>query len=124
MHVGPGAARGELAVAEGAGAPFAEEVVAFGVERPALVEAANVGDPILDGPAALQDQRAIAVLRQQIAGEEAGRSRADDHRPMRAAGASPAPATRIAPGRKARGPAEARAEPLQVFAGAVRRPRQ
>ncbi len=34
--VGPGAARGELAVAERAGAPLAEEVVALGVERPVL----------------------------------------------------------------------------------------
>ncbi len=60
-HVGPGAARRELAVAEGAGPPFAEEVVAFGVERPRLVEPADVGDPVLDGPAAFQDQGAIAV---------------------------------------------------------------
>ena len=57
--VGAGAARGELAVAEGAGASLAEEVVAFGIERPRLVEAADVGDPVLDGPAAFEDQGPI-----------------------------------------------------------------
>ena len=33
QHVGPGIARGELAVAEGAGPPLSEEIVAFRVER-------------------------------------------------------------------------------------------
>ncbi len=59
--VGAGAARGELAVAEGAGPPFAEEVVAFGIERSIFVEPADVGDAILDGPAAFEDQGPIAV---------------------------------------------------------------
>ena len=56
MTSGPRAARRELAVAEGAGAPFAEEVVALGIERPVLVESAHVGDAFLDGAAALEDQ--------------------------------------------------------------------
>ena len=47
------------------------------------IEAADVGDPVLDGPAAFQDQGPIAVLRQQIAGEEPGRAGADDDRPVR-----------------------------------------
>ena len=58
--VGARAARGELAVAESAGAPLAEEVVALGIERSRFIEAADVGDPVLDGPAAFQDQGPIA----------------------------------------------------------------
>ena len=47
-----------------------------------LVEPPDVGDAILDGPAALEDQRLIPAARQQIAGEQAGGPGADDHRPM------------------------------------------
>ena len=75
-------AAGQLAVAERAGAPLAEEVVALGVERPAGVEPADVGDAVLDGPAALEDQRAVALLGQEVAGEQPGGPGADDHRPM------------------------------------------
>ena len=64
-HVGPGAARRQLAVAEGARAPLAEEVVALRVERPVLVESADVGDPILDGSTPLEDQGAVSVPGQQ-----------------------------------------------------------
>ena len=79
-HVGAGAAGRELAVAERPGAAFAEEVIAFGIERAVLIESADVGDAILDGAAALEDQRLIPGARQQIAGEEAGGAGADDHR--------------------------------------------
>ena len=82
MDVGPGAARGELAVAERARTPLAEEVVALGVERPVLVEPPDVGDPVLDGPAPLEDQRPVSRLGQEVAGDQPGRARADDHRPM------------------------------------------
>ena len=41
QHVRPGAAAGQLAVGEGAGPALAEEVVALGVERPAVVEASS-----------------------------------------------------------------------------------
>ncbi len=80
--IGTGAAGGELAVTERAGSPFAEEVVALGVERPVLVEPADVGDPILDGPAPLEDQWPESRFGQEVSGEQAGRTRADDHRPM------------------------------------------
>ena len=80
--VGAGHARGELAVAESAGSPFAEEVIALRIERPALVEAADVGDALLHGPAALEDQRVVAVLGQKIAGDQTGGAGADDDGPM------------------------------------------
>ena len=60
LDVGPGAAAGQLAVAERARPPFAEEVVALGVERPAGVEPADVGDAVLDLAAPLQDERPVA----------------------------------------------------------------
>ena len=78
--IGARAAGGELAVAEGAGTPLAEEVIAFGIERTVLIESAYVGDAFLDGAAALEDQRLIPAPRQQVAGEQAGRPGADDHR--------------------------------------------
>ena len=81
-HIGARAARRELAVAEGPGPALAEEVIAFGIERPVLIESADVGDAILDGAAALEDERLIPGKRQQIAGEKAGRAGADDHRAM------------------------------------------
>ena len=81
-HVGTGVPRGQLAVAERTGASLAEEVVAFRIERSPGVEPTNVGDAILDGPAALQDQRAIALLGQHVAGDQAGGPGADDHRPV------------------------------------------
>ena len=89
MTSGPGAAGGQLAVAEGAGASLAEEVVALGIERPVLVEPADVGDAVLDGPAAFQDQRPVTALGQQVAGEEAGRPGADDHGPVLQRAAEP-----------------------------------
>ena len=80
--VGAGAAAGQLAVAERARASFAEEVVALGVERPAGVEPADVGDAVLDRAAAFEDQGAIAVLGEQIAGEQPRGAGADDHGPV------------------------------------------
>ncbi len=80
--VGAGAARGEFAIAESAGASLTEQVIAFGVELAREIEAADVGDPVLDGPAAFEDERPIARSRQQITGEEPGRARAHDNRPV------------------------------------------
>ena len=82
QHVGAGIARGELAVAEGAGPPLAEEVVAFRVERAPLVEPADVGHAFLHGAAAFQDQGAVTVLGQEVAGDQTGRAGADDHGPV------------------------------------------
>ncbi len=82
MDVGPGAARGELAIAEGAGPPLPEQVIALGVHRPVLVEPAHVGDPILDGSAPLENQWSEPRLSQEVSGEQAGRARAHDHRSM------------------------------------------
>src|SRR3954470_19943236 len=82
LNVGASAAGRKLAVAEGARASLAEEIVTLRVQRPVLIEPAHVGDPILDGPAPLKDQRPIAVLSQEIPGDQAGRSRADNHGPI------------------------------------------
>jgi hypothetical protein len=82
QHVGPGIARGELAVAEGAGPPFSEEIVAFRVERAPKVEPADVGHAFLDSAAAFQDQGAVTVLGQEVAGDQTGRAGADDHGPV------------------------------------------
>ena len=81
-HVGAGVPAGELAVAEGAGAPLAEQVVALGVEHAAAVEPADVGDPILHVAAPLEDQGREPLEGQHVAGEEPGRPGADDHRAM------------------------------------------
>ena len=81
-HVGAGAPAGQLAVAEGARPPFAEEVVALGVERPARVEPADVGDAVLDLAAALEDERPVAVAGEEVAGEEPRGARPDDHGAM------------------------------------------
>ena len=43
------------------GSSFTEEVVAFGVQRSARIKAANVGPALLDGPAAFEDERAVAL---------------------------------------------------------------
>ena len=80
--VGPGVPAGELAVAEGPRAPFAEEVVALGVEQATAVEPADVGDPVLHVPPSFEDQGAITVQGEQVAGEQTGRAGADDHRAM------------------------------------------
>src|SRR5262249_60782875 len=60
-HLGPGAAAGELAVAERAGPALAEEGVALRVERPARVEGAHVADPVRARTAALPHQRPLPV---------------------------------------------------------------
>ncbi len=82
LDVGAGAPAGQLAVAEGARPSLAEEVVALGVERPAGVEPTDVGDPVLDGPAAFEDQRPVAVQGEHVPGEQPRRAGADDHRPV------------------------------------------
>ena len=80
---GPRAAAGELAVAERAGAPFAEQVVALGIVRAAGVEGPHVGDALADRAAAFEHQRPITLLGQKVGGDHAGRARADDHRAIR-----------------------------------------
>ncbi len=102
--VRPGPARGQLAVAERPRPALAEEVVALRVERAVLVESADVGDPVLDGAAPLEDQRSISGLGQQIAGDSpagpepmiTGRCRS---------GRCPGRASRSGPGGTARRPA-------------------
>ena len=75
-------AAGQLAVAERAGAPFAEQVIAFGIVRPAVVEGGHVADPLADGLAAFEHQRPIASLGEKIGREGPGRPRADDDRSL------------------------------------------
>ena len=82
MHVGPVLREVSLPSLKVPGASFPEEVVAFGVERTSFVESADVGHAFLHGPAAFEDQGPIAVLGEQIACEQAGRTGADDHGPM------------------------------------------
>ena len=53
-HVRPGAATGELAIAERAGAAFAEEVVALRLEFAALVKGLHVADALRDRRAAFE----------------------------------------------------------------------
>src|SRR5690606_6798526 len=77
-HVGPSSSAGELAVAEGAGTPLAEEVVRLGIDLPAGVERPDVGDPVLDRPPPFEDERPVAADRQEVGGEEPGRPGADD----------------------------------------------
>src|SRR5208337_4456903 len=62
--------------------PLSEEIVAFRVERAPLVEPADVGHAFLDSAAAFQDQGAVAVLGQEVAGDQTGRAGADDHGPV------------------------------------------
>ena len=81
-HVRPGAAAGQLAVAEGAGSAFAEEVVALRIERAALVEGADVADAVAHRSAALEHERPITLLRQEVRRDQAARPGADDDRPM------------------------------------------
>ena len=77
--VGPGAPARELAVAERPCPPFAEEIIALRVDRPPLVEPADVGHAVLDLAPSLQDQRAGSrASASMIAGEQPGRPRADD----------------------------------------------
>src|SRR5262249_36228860 len=56
-HLGPGAAARQLAVAEGAGAPFAEEVIAVGLELAAVIEVVDVVDALADGAASFEHDR-------------------------------------------------------------------
>ena len=89
--------------------PFAEEVVALGVERAARVEPADVGDAVLDLAAAFEDQRAVAVQGEQVAGEQPRGARADDHGAMLRGARAPARASRTARPRTARRRARDRA---------------
>ena len=82
-HLRAGVAIGQLAVAEGAGAALAKQIIALRVEWPALIEGANIADAIAHGPAPLQNERSITLFRQEIGGHETPRTRTDDDRPMR-----------------------------------------
>src|SRR5207248_1361991 len=82
LHVGSAAAAGELAITEGAGAALAKEVIALRMERPAAIERSDVADAIADGPAAFEQQRAIALFGKKIRRRQSARPRADDHRSM------------------------------------------
>jgi hypothetical protein len=76
-HVGTGSAIGEFAVTEGAGAAFAEEVIAFGVQRAAAVEGLHILDAIFDGGTAFEHEWTIALLGEEVSGDQSGRAGAD-----------------------------------------------
>ena len=78
-----GATAGELAVAERAGSAFAEEVVAFGIDRAAGVKCADVGHAVFNVATAFEHERTIARRREEIAREQPRRPGvADDDGPM------------------------------------------
>src|SRR5262249_31051690 len=76
-NLGPGAAAGQLAVAEGPGASFAEQVVAVRIKRPTSVEGANIVNALAHGLATLQDEWLITLLGEEIRGHQPGRSGTD-----------------------------------------------
>src|SRR5437016_5017461 len=82
-HLRPGAAAGQLAVAKGAGAAFAEEVIAFRIKRPAGVEAVDIVNALAHAAAAFEDQRLVAFRSQKKARDESRGARANDDGPMR-----------------------------------------
>ena len=87
-HIGAAAATGQFAVAEGAGAALAEKVIALRIERAALVEGADIADALAHRSAALQDQRPIALLRQEIRRHQAAGTGADHDRTLLQRGAA------------------------------------
>ena len=83
-HVRPGAAAGQLAVGEGAGAALAEEVVALGVERRRRRRTAFTSRMrSFTSRAAFEHERPVAVPRQEVRADQPARPGADDHRPVR-----------------------------------------
>ena len=83
QHVRPGAAAGQLAVGERAGAALAEEVVALGVERPAGVEALHVADAVVHLACRVRARAAGSRAAPGSTRTRARRAGADDHRPVR-----------------------------------------
>src|SRR5437016_6030845 len=82
IDVGTAHAAGELAVAEGSGAPFSEQIIVFAIELAATVEFADRGDAFFDRPAALQNQGPVSAEGEIICRQEAGRARTDHNRPL------------------------------------------
>src|SRR5215475_14423046 len=78
----PRAAARQLAVAEGAGAAFAKEIVAFRIERSAGIEGMNVADALTHRRSALEHERLVSLLSEEIAGDESCGAGADNHGAM------------------------------------------
>ena len=77
-NIRPRRAAGEFAVAEGPRPAFAEKIVALRIEGAAAVEGLHVADALMNGRAALEDERHVAVLGQKETGREPGRAGTDD----------------------------------------------
>src|SRR4029434_1799590 len=75
----PRAAAGQLAVAEGAGAAFAKQIVAFRIERAARIESMDVADALTYRWSALEHERLVSLLSEEIAGDESCWAGADNH---------------------------------------------
>jgi len=71
---------GELSVGKGAGAPFAELHVGGGVQDAGAPEALHILNALLDGAAALQQNRGHARAGEEKGGEQPGRAAAHHHR--------------------------------------------
>ena len=82
-HIRSGAAASQFAVAESAGPTFAEKIIAFRIQRAAGIKGLDIVDAVAHRPAALQDQRLVALLREKIRRHQAGGPGADHDRPLR-----------------------------------------
>ncbi len=72
----------ELSVGKGPGAPLAKLDIGQGVQAAGLPVFFDIRRPLLHAPAALDQERLIAVLRQKKGAEKACRPRSDDNRPV------------------------------------------
>lgn len=88
VDVGAGHAAGEFAVAEAAGASFAEEVIIFLMEFAAAVEVTDFGDAFFYGVTSFKDDGAVAFVGEVVTGEQSCRTGPDDDGAMVGGGLS------------------------------------
>ena len=81
-NIRSGTAAGELAVAERAGPPFPEQIIAFRIERSAGIEGMYIANPVSYGATSLEHQRPITLFGQEIGRHQSGRSGTDHHRAL------------------------------------------
>ena len=82
VHIRAAHPAGQLAIAERARAAFAKQVVVLAIERAAPVELADRGHALLHRLPSFQNEGAIPAHRKVIRGQQSGRSRTHDHRPI------------------------------------------
>jgi hypothetical protein len=83
LHVRSGTAGSQFAIAERAGAAFAEQVVALRVERAAGIERLNVADAVANGRSAFEHQRGIPAFGEEIRRRQPARAGTDYNWPMK-----------------------------------------